>query len=71
MTYWCGIQKHQEAQGFLESTRVLKCTKRKVLESTNRQKFEFYWLNNCSKNVYRIRGLFKGSLKLDKQENIF
>ena len=22
------------------------------------------------KNVYRFRGLFKGSLKLDKQENI-
>ena len=42
-----------------------------IHQRNNRQKSEFYWLNNRSKNVYKIRGLFKGSLKLDRQENIF
>ena len=31
---------------------------------------DFYSINSF-KNVYRLRGLFKGSIKLDIQENIF
>ena len=42
-----------------------------IHQKIERQMSEFYWLNNCSKNVYRLRGLFKDSVKLDRQKNIF
>ena len=33
--------------------------------------FSDFLFNDFFKNVYRLRGLFKGSIKLDIQENIF
>ena len=47
----------------------------KFLEST-REKFEKKFANllimiSIKINIYKLRGLFKGSIKLDKQEKIF
>ena len=37
-----------------------------IHQKIERQKSEFYWLNNCLKKVYRFKGLFKGFVKLDR-----
>ena len=49
----------------LKSTRVLESTKKKdsgIHKRNNGQNFEF-----LLKNVYRFKGLFMGSIKLDRQ----
>ena len=58
----------------LKSTRVLKSTRRngsRIHQRNNRQKSEFLLISIILKNIYRLRGLFKGFIKFDRQENIF
>ena len=58
-------------RGFLESTGRKGSG---IHQRNNRQKFEFLLISiilGKKKNVYRLRDLFKGYIKLNLQENIF
>ena len=50
-----------------QGEKVLKSTSRKgsgIHQRNNRQKFEFLLISIVLKNVYRLKGLFKGSVNL-------
>ena len=57
-----------------EFMRILESTRRKgfeIYQRNNIQKIEFLLISIIFKNVYKLRGLFKDFVKLDRQENIF
>ena len=68
---------------FLENKKQNTFTSKNNLESTRRKSYGIHQRNNKQKsefllisiilkqNVYRLRSLFKGPVKLDKQKNIF
>ena len=43
----------------------------KPKEEQNLTFFFFFLFNSFMKNVYKLGGLFKGSIKLDRQENTY
>ena len=56
--------KKQNTFAFLESTRR-KSTR--IHQRNNRQKSEFLLISIILKNVYRLKDLFKSSIKLNRQ----
>ena len=62
-------------QNIFTSKNNLESTRRKgfgIHQRNNKQKSEFLLiLIILKKNVYRLEGLFKSSIKLEKQKNIF
>ena len=70
----CLLLKNKKQNTFT-SKNNLESTRRKsygIHQRNNKQKSEFLLiLIILKKNVYRLEGLFKSSIKLEKQKNIF